>query len=642
MGGMPSSWSGTEILHPPGTAGAPDGRVPLVLLSAMEDEGPVRRVLDAAPDAMVCVDAGGRITLVNSQAERLFGYRRAELEGELVELLVPEAIRAGHPGRRAGYLADPVPRPMGPDMQLAGRRRDGSTFPAEISLSAIETDEGTLVMAAVRDVTQQREAAATAARLASIIQSSHDAVIGETLARVVTSWNPGAERLYGYSAGEMVGRHIDVLILPVNRGAEKGIQASITRGDRVEQFESERVRKDGTTVSVSMTLSPIADSSGTIIGVSTVSRDLTGRQRAEARFRGLIEAAPDAMVCVDAAGRITLANAQAERLFGYRRAELEGQLVELLVPDAIRAGHPGRRAGYAADPVPRPMGAGMALAGRRRDGSTFPAEISLSGIETDEGALVMAAVRDVTQQRQQQADLERAYRNLESFAYSIAHDLRTPLRALAGFSSALMEDYGESLDAVGRGYAERIETASEQMAALIDDLLHLSRVARVDMNLQPVDLGSEAVSIAGDLQDDNPDRRVGFTGQQPVWVLADRILVRTVLQNLLGNAWKFTAGRAEALIEFGTTPVAEDARVCCYVRDNGAGFDFSYVHKLFLPFQRLHTTSEFPGTGVGLASVRQIVERHGGRVWAEGAVGEGATFYFTLPATETASSGDSS
>jgi PAS domain S-box-containing protein len=352
--------------------------------------------------------------------------------------------------------------------------------------------------------------------------------------------------------------------------------------------------------------------------------------------RRFLDAAPDAMVCVDAAGRIALANAQADQLFGYERAELEGQLVELLVPEAARAAHPGHRAAYTADPVPRQLGAGMQLAGRRQDGSTFPAEISLSAIDTDEGTLVMAAIRDVTRQRQQREELERAYRNMESFAYSVAHDLRTPLRALAGFSAALMEDYADDLGEVGRGYAERIEIASERMSALIDDLLHLSRVSRVEISPELVDLGAEAVRIAAGLEREYPGRRVRLSLQQPVWVQADRVLIRTALTNLLGNAWKFTSGQDDPSIEFGTAPAGEDGQVCCFVRDNGVGFDFTYVHKLFRPFQRLHTTSEFPGTGVGLASVRQIVERHGGRVWAEGAVAEGATIYFTLPATQAA------
>ena len=470
-------------------------------------------LLEAAPDAMVCVDSGGRIVLVNAQAERLFGYPREELAGQPVEILVPDAIRAAHPGLRAGYAADPQPRQMGAGLDLSGRRRDGTTFPAEISLSAIDTDQGLLVSAAIRDVTKQRQA--------------------------------------------------------------------------------------------------------------------------DARFRGLLEAAPDATVCVDSGGRIVLVNAQAERLFGYPREELAGQPVEILVPDASKARHRALRARYAANPRPRQIDAGLDLSGRRRDGTTFPAEIALSAIDTDQGLLVSAAIRDVTQQRQARDDLRRINQNLQSFSYSLAHDLRTPLRSLAGFSTALIEDYGDTLGEDGRGYAQRIEAASQHMGRILDDLLHLSRVSQAKISLQPVDLGAEAATIAAGLQRQDPGRRVRFTIQQPAWALADVDFIREVLHNLLDNAWKFTSGRDSASIEFGMTP-ATDARVCCYVRDNGAGFDPAFVHKLFQPFQRLHTTREFPGTGIGLASVRQIVDRHNGRIWAEGTVGDGATFFFTLQAAKPA------
>jgi PAS domain S-box-containing protein len=351
-------------------------------------------------------------------------------------------------------------------------------------------------------------------------------------------------------------------------------------------------------------------------------------------FAALLEAAPDAMVCVAVDGRVVLVNAQAERLFGYQRVELVGQPVEILVPDAARAAHPGHRAGYVADPRHRPMGAGRPLAGRRRDGSTFPAEISLSAIDTDEGILVAAAVRDVTVQLRVR-DAERSRQDLESFIYSVSHDLRAPLRALSGYSGALLEDYGGVLGEEGRGYAERIVAASEHMAQLIDYLLELSRLSRAELQLQPVDLGGEAARIAEELQRREPRRHVCFAIEKPVQALADRRLIRTVLQNLLDNAWKFTSGRDDASIEFGTAP-SEDAAVCCYVRDNGAGFDSARAGSLFQPFQRLHAARDFPGTGTGLASVRQIVERHGGHAWAEGVIGAGATFYFTLDGKEGA------
>ena len=231
-------------------------------------------------------------------------------------------------------------------------------------------------------------------------------------------------------------------------------------------------------------------------------------------------------------------------------------------------------------------------------------------------------------------DLKAANGNLESFTYSVSHDLRAPLRAMNGFSAALLEDYGGVLGEDGRRYAERIVAASEHMAALIDNLLRLSRLSRAEMHLGSVDLGAEAAQIATELQRDDPGRHARFTVQRPVQVRADLALMRMVMHNLLGNTWKFTSGREYAHIEFGTAPTA-DAPICYYVRDNGAGFDPAYAHKLFSPFQRLHPASEFPGTGIGLAIVRLIVERHGGRVWADGAVGHGATFYFTLNREES-------
>jgi PAS domain S-box-containing protein len=592
-------------------------------------------LLEAAPDATVCVDSRGRIVLVNEQAERLFGYPRDELAGQLVEILVPDAVSSAHYGLRAGYAADPRRRAMGAGLELSGRRRDGTTFPAEISLAALDTGQGIVVSAAIRDITEQRQATRAQAWLESIIESAHDAVISIDLDGRIRTWNPGAERLYGYTPAEIIGRHSDVLIPADHRTEVHERHVALARGEKTEEYQTERVRKDGTVITVIVTLAYIADKTGAVTGMSAMVRDISAQQRADARFRGLLEAAPDAIVCVDSSGRIVLVNAQAERMFGYPREELAGQSVEIVVPEAIKAGLPGLRVGYVAGRGARQLGADLELSGRRRDGTTFPAEISLSALDTGQGVLVSAAIRDATQQQQTLDALRRTNQNLQQLGYAIAHDLRTPLRSLAGFSAVLMEDYAEVLGEDGRNYAQRIEAASRHIGHVLDDLMHLSRIARAEISLQPVDLSAEAATIAADLQRQDPARSVCFTIQPRAWALADRPLIREALDSLLENAWKFTAGRDGAAIEFGMTPAA-NARVCCYVRDNGAGFNPAYVDKLFTPFQRLHSTREFAGSGIGLACVREIVDRHNGRAWAEGAVGNGATFFFTLQAAEPA------
>jgi light-regulated signal transduction histidine kinase (bacteriophytochrome) len=224
--------------------------------------------------------------------------------------------------------------------------------------------------------------------------------------------------------------------------------------------------------------------------------------------------------------------------------------------------------------------------------------------------------------------LEGANAELEAFSYSVSHDLRAPLRALDGFSLALLEDYGDRLDADAADYLERIRGASQRMARLIDDLLMLSRVTRRDMTLGEVDLTALARTIGAELAADEPGRKVALTVAENMWVSGDAQLLDVAVRNLLGNAWKFTSRAQNAQVTVGVED-REGERVY-YVRDNGAGFDAAYADKLFAPFQRLHGEDEFPGTGIGLATVQRIVRRHGGRVWAEGATGRGATVWFTL------------
>jgi PAS domain S-box-containing protein len=356
----------------------------------------------------------------------------------------------------------------------------------------------------------------------------------------------------------------------------------------------------------------------------------------------LLDAASDAMVGVSQDGSIIMANSQTEAVFGYSRDELIGRPLEMLVPDRAKKIHAKHRDRFFLEPRVRPMGQVVSLAGQRADGTEFPAEISLTWIETPDGIVALGAVRDITDRRHQEdetrqaraqaersaAELQDAYRELQSFSYAVAHDLRAPLRAIDGFSQALLEDYSSVLDEDGQGYLERVRKNVHRMSGMIDALLDLSRLVRSTFDPTHVNLSWLVEDALAALRDAEPDREVDAVVQRGLLARGDRGLLVILINNLVSNAWKFTASRPGARIEFGVGD--KDGVPEFFVRDDGVGFDGRYADKLFTPFQRLHGPEEFAGSGIGLATAERIVRRHGGRIRAEGAVNRGATVYFTL------------
>jgi hypothetical protein len=342
--------------------------------------------------------------------------------------------------------------------------------------------------------------------------------------------------------------------------------------------------------------------------------------KAEQKFRSLLDAAPDAMLITKEDGEIVLANSRTDGMFGYTRADILGHNIRKLIPDWKLI----------------PESDAHTLMAVRHNGSRFPSEISSSPLLTEEGLLVTSAVRDISERKRAEQRIEERTRQLaalnrelEAFSYSVSHDLRAPLRSIEGFAKILLRDYtGKQLDNTASEHLQRMRAAAGRMGQLIEDLLELSRVSRAELSLDLVDLSRLATDTIQDLRSRDPDRHVEVVIEPDIMVKGDPRLLSVVLNNLLGNAWKFTSKSPTAFIEFKKEEI--DGRDAFCIRDDGAGFDSAFADKLFAPFQRLHRVSEFEGTGVGLAIVQRVIQRHNGRIWADSAIGEGATFRFTL------------
>jgi PAS domain S-box-containing protein len=361
----------------------------------------------------------------------------------------------------------------------------------------------------------------------------------------------------------------------------------------------------------------------------------------------------DAIVTVDSAQRITLFNPAAERMFGALAADMIGRDLQVLIPPSSRAAHPGHIARFGATgTASRAVVTLRTVHGLRANGEKFPIEAAISQAEVGGEKFYTAILRDISERKRAEeavrvlnanlerrvaertAELESVNRELESFDYSISHDLRAPLDRICGFSEALLDDVACEISPQTRDFLGRIQASAASMDQLVTDLLSLSTLSRGELHRSDVDLSAIARGALAALQGTAPDRDVKTVVASGVRADADPGLMRVVLENLLGNAWKFTSRREGAQIEFGSD--LDDGVPRFFVRDNGAGFDAAFAGKLFEPFRRLHSQKEFQGTGIGLATVQRIVRRHGGRAWAEGAVGKGATIFFTLSAQPTA------
>ena len=734
-------------------------------------------------------EPGPRIVYVNDAFVRRTGYTRAEAIGQTTRILQGPKTSRQELDRLRAALREWQPIRV----ELINYTKSGEEFWIELDMVPVADGSGRFThwVAVDRDITERKRAEGEVARLAAIVQSSDDAIIGKDLDGIITSWNAGAERIFGFSADEMVGQPIRRLIPDERQHEEDEILAKIRRGESIRHYDTVRQRKDGSRLEVSVTISPIKDAGDKIIGVSKVARDITQRKQGETalalerhKLTAAFENTDMGFVLFDTRGGSMIMNQAALRFHGFASVEEMLTKIEDYVADWELHYPDGRRMPFSEWPVSRAIAGDyvqnyeaqlhnvktdyawvgsyttkpvhtrsgevslilltvLDITERKRaeaavqeseerfrtmansmsqlawiaradghiywynerwyeytgttsaqmegwgwqnvhdpvvlpsvlekwqaaiqSGEPFEMEFPLRGADghfrnfltrgqplkdatgrvvqwcgtnTDVDALKQAEekVRRLNTELEQRVaertgQLEQANKELEAFSYSVSHDLRAPLRAVSGFAAMVMNEYGGQLPAPGKHYLERIQKGAGRMGLLIDDLLAFSRLSRQAVQRQPVDMNRLGQAAWEDLKPQWAGREMEIRTAPLPPGHGDPELLRQVWINLLGNAVKYTAGRKPAIIETGCLTQAGEA--VYFVRDNGAGFDMQFGHKLFGVFQRLHRADEFEGTGVGLAIVQRIIHRHGGRVWAQAEVNRGATFYFTLETTKS-------
>jgi len=625
----------------------------------LQSEARYRGLLEAAPDAMVVVNPTGEIVLLNVQAENQFGYSRDELIGQEVRNIIPQgfAERLIADGTRSA--AEALAQQIGAGIELVGRRKDGSEFPLEIMLSPLESAEGILVTAAIRDISVRKNAEKHLARMEERRRLGEDALReSEERYRMlldgiqnyaifsmdprgqILSWNAGAERIKGYSADQIIGRNFSCFFTSadIERGRPEEILRIAAASGRHEE-QGMRVRRNGSRFLANVVFTALRDAAGNLRGFSEFSHDLSESQESEARYRGLLEAAPDAMVVVNQAGEIVLLNVRAEKELGYSRDELVGQKVKNIIPEgfAERIIADGTRS--AAEALAQQIGTGIELVGRRKDGSEFPIEIMLSPLESADGILVTAAIRDITERKESDEhlaktveELKRSNDDLQQFAYVSSHDLQEPLRMVSSYTQLLAKRYKGRLDSDADEFIAFAVDGCNRMQGLIQDLLAYSRAGTIEKKLREVHSENALQKALINLRAAIKQSGAVVTHDTLPAITTDETQFTQIFQNLVGNAIKYR--RAEDPRVHVSAARNDGNEWTFSVRDNGLGIDPQYFERIFVLFQRLHGRDEFEGTGIGLAVCKRIVERLRGRIWVESQLEKGSTFYFTLPDTE--------